>query len=112
MTPRCAIILLLACALLACTSKPAETAGPSSVTQYQVRGVVVAVDSARRELRLQHEDIPGYMHAMTMSFPVRDEAALRGLAAGDAVTAKLNVAGPGEYWLSDIRRTSNPNPQQ
>ncbi len=108
---RMAATILAAGTLLACSSKPQAPAAEKppaarAVTQYELRGVVVAVDSGKRELRIKHEDIPGYMRAMTMDFPVRDQAALQGVAAGDAITAKLNVAGPGDYWLSDIRKTA------
>lgn len=57
-------------------SKPAETSGPSpgvatsepGEKRYPLRGEVIAVKTPERILVVHHEEIPGYMPAMTMEF--------------------------------------------
>jgi protein SCO1/2 len=74
--------------------------------QYELRGQVLAVDAARNEVTIKHEDIPGFMPAMTMPFTVRDQKLLEGRAPGDLVTATLVVEDAGAY-LSSITKTGS-----
>jgi protein SCO1/2 len=75
---------------------------------------VVEVDAASRKITVAHEDIPGFMPGMTMSFVVleKDAALLQGVSPGDEVTATL-VAPDSRYWLEDLvvvkKRTPDPN---
>src|SRR5437879_6584605 len=66
--------------------------------RYPVKGKVVEVALPEKQLTVEHEDIPGYMPAMTMPFPVKDEALLKVAAVGDEVTATLVIQG-STYWL-------------
>jgi Cu/Ag efflux protein CusF len=51
-----------------------------------VNGVVTEVDQAAGTITLDHEEIPNLpMAAMTMAYPVKDRAILKGLKAGDKV---------------------------
>jgi protein SCO1/2 len=78
---------------------------------YQLQGQVLAVKPETREILIKHEDIPGFMPAMTMPYQVKDVAILEGKAAGDLVTATLMVA-PDFAWLSAITKTgSAPLPE-
>ncbi|HEX8336377.1 MAG TPA: SCO family protein [Pyrinomonadaceae bacterium] len=89
----------LAAALLAplllhgCSQKPAEA------QRYELKGKVLAVDRARGEVSVKHEEVKGFMAAMTMDFTVRDEEALKVLEAGDQLQAVLVVADDGSHWL-------------
>ena len=85
------------------TAAPADTAAPSATAQrYDVRGIIRGVDAAKREVTVDHEEIPGYMDAMTMSFPVRDDPQVfEILRTGDRLEAKL-VVDDGDYWLEKI----------
>src|SRR5258706_7488812 len=74
------------------------------VNHYRVKGKVVEVALPEKQLILEHEDIPGYMPAMTMPFPVKDEALLKVAAVGDEVTATLVIQG-SRYWLEDVAVT-------
>jgi protein SCO1/2 len=105
MTRIVSLLAFFAMLLLAgCRSQPGQES--QSAKKYQLRGVVLEVNKDKREVRLKHQDIPGYMRGMTMNFPVRDDAALATLAPNDEITADLNVSAPGEFWLSNIHRTS------
>jgi Cu/Ag efflux protein CusF len=56
---------------------------------YDVKGKVVAVDLEKKEVTLDHEEIPGHMTAMKMPFPVENANLLEGIKAGDQVHGKL-----------------------
>jgi protein SCO1/2 len=59
--------------------------------RYPLKGKVIAVDKTDRTATIAHEDIPGYMPAMTMPFKIRNDADLEMLKPGDQVTATLVV---------------------
>ena len=71
---------------------------------YQLKGQVLFVRAASREILVKHEDIPGFMPAMSMTYTVKDPAVLDGVAAGDVITATLHVSDT-LGWLSDIVKT-------
>jgi protein SCO1/2 len=50
--------------------------GCSRGREYELRGQVLVVDTARKELTIAHGDIPGFMPGMTMPFKVRSNALL------------------------------------
>lgn len=74
--------------------------------EYELRGQILAVDRARQELTIKHEDIKGFMPGMTMPFKVRDATLMDGRAAGDLVTATL-VVRDTEAYLSQVRVTGH-----
>jgi protein SCO1/2 len=60
------------------------------------------VDAARSEATIAHEAIPDYMSAMTMVFPIKDDAqVVKMLRPGDRIEATLHVEGRN-YWLEKI----------
>ena len=89
-------LLLAACLVPACRR---DAASPDA-KRYLISGTVVAVDAPGRSVTLAHEDIPGFMPAMTMSFVVlaKDAALLDATAPGDTLRATLVVAD-SRYWL-------------
>ena len=48
---------------------------------YELTGQVLAVKPETREILVKHEDIPGFMPAMTMPYAVKDAALIRGARA-------------------------------
>jgi protein SCO1/2 len=92
--------LMLAIALLtsvACSRQP-------DARTYQLTGQVLAVRSETKEIMVQHEDIPGFMPAMTMPYTVKDATLLEGRTPGDLITATL-VVEPDLAYLSAITKT-------
>jgi len=59
---------------------------------YKLRGKVVSTDSAKGEVTLNHEAIPGFMEAMTMPYKLRDASILSELHPGDVITADVLVS--------------------
>ena len=60
--------------------------------RYPLQGTVVSVDKAQRHLVIDHKDIPGFMGAMTMPYPVADPKVLEQVGPGDQITADVVVS--------------------
>jgi protein SCO1/2 len=80
--------------------------GCSRGREYQLKGQVLAVDPAHQEVTIKHEDIPGFMPAMTMPYKVKDGKLLADRTPGDLVTATLVVTDSGAY-LSALAQTGH-----
>lgn len=89
----CLLVLLLALPLAGCGGGEGE-GDPAS------RGVVVAVDATKGEITLDHEDIPGLMGAMKMTFEA-DPALLAGVEPGQQVDFRARHEG-GRYEVTAI----------
>jgi protein SCO1/2 len=84
--------------LAGCSSpKPAQQ-GPR---RYSLRGRVVSVDKPNQQVVVDHEDIPGFMMAMTMPYAVKDPKLLDLLSPEDQITGDVVVNGNG-VWLENI----------
>ena len=70
--------------------------------RYPLRGTVSSVNRAVREVVVAHEQVPGFMPAMTMPFPIDDDKALAVLQRGDSITATL-VVGETHATLEDVK---------
>jgi protein SCO1 len=80
---------------------PVPTLSPDA-KRYAIKGVVTAVDPAKQQVTVQHEEIPGFMSAMTMPFPVRDDPkVIEFLRPGDRIEARLVVDG-NTYFLEEV----------
>jgi len=102
--------------LLACSSQPpqpepaaqqAEPAPPaaSEPQRHDLQGKVVSIDKAGKSLVVDHQEIPGFMGAMAMPYPVKDEKLLDNLSPGDPVNAQVVVDSSGSMWLENIKKT-------
>jgi protein SCO1/2 len=69
---------------------------------WQVRGVVLGVQRESSQVLIEHQDIPGFMPAMTMNFDVADVALLRGVEKGTPVEFTLAYDGK-RYTVTDIQ---------
>src|SRR4051812_350215 len=66
-----AVLALSACSRPATASGATAGGGKGPAEQrYPLRGEIVSVDTTRRVLVVKHEEIKGYMPAMTMEFGV------------------------------------------
>ena len=100
--------LLLASALLlaGCSKPPAPASAaapaPAAVApSHPVRGIIVDIMPAQSALMVKHEDIPGFMPAMTMLFKV-DAPTLKAAAKDQTITATLYQQGD-DFWLRDVK---------
>ncbi len=87
---------LLAVAVLAGCHSGQKNGAVGSAAQnfkvYKLRGKVVSTDSAKGEVTLNHEAIPGFMEAMTMPYKLKDASILTELHPGDVITADVLVS--------------------
>jgi protein SCO1/2 len=74
--------------------------------EFPLTGIIVTIKLDRTEVTVKHDDVVGFMPAMTMPFPVRDPAALQGLAPGDLITATLVITDE-ESYLRGITKTGS-----
>ncbi|HZI17165.1 MAG TPA: SCO family protein [Pyrinomonadaceae bacterium] len=101
-----ALALAVAAALLF-SSCARGSAGPDTgsdaenLPRYDLKGTVVSVERAKGTVTIDHEEIPGYMPAMRMPFPVKDADVLASFEPGDVVWATM-VVGDRGYWLENI----------
>ena len=71
--------------------------------QYTLKGQVLAIHAERQQITIRHEDVPGLMPAMTMTFPVANKALVAGRLPGELITARLEVT-ESEGTLTEITR--------
>src|SRR5438067_7344394 len=82
-------VLLLSCITVlvaGCRRHPS-----SNEKRYAIKGKVIAVDKSDRTATISHEDIVGYMPAMTMPFKIKNDADLEMMKPGDQITGTLVV---------------------
>lgn len=105
MASRAWLVLLLAAGLTTACDRP------DPPKQYEMTGQILAVKDNGQELTIKHDDIPGYMPGMTMTFPVAASSLMAGREPGELIAATLEVDGLS-YRLTAITRTGMaPLPQ-
>jgi protein SCO1/2 len=94
---------LIASLVAGCNSKP-PAASPGA-KRYEIKGKVVSADRPNKKVTIDHQEIPGYMEAMTMAFTLVDDWAYEHLAPGADIQATL-VVDTGRSWLEQPVITS------
>jgi len=89
------IALILCLSAVAC-AKPDERT-------YPLQGQVLSLEPERKQLTVKHEEIKGFMPAMTMPYEVEDAKAIDALAPGDLINSSLVVFSNGAH-LTEIRK--------
>jgi len=74
--------------------------------EYTLQGQVLSIAADHKEANIKHEDIAGFMPAMTMPYKVRDPQQYASLAPGDLITATLVVVS-NEAYLKDVRKVGS-----
>jgi len=78
----------------------------SSTKHYILTGQVVAKNESGGQMSIDNDDIPGFMAAMTMNYPVKDPQGLQQVQPGDRIKADVVVQNGGSnYWLEHITIT-------
>ena len=92
-----AVWMALACLLIVsgCQS--------SSEKHYALHGRVISKDVSAQQLTVDNENIPGFMPAMTMPYPVKDPQGLNTVQPGDKISADVVVKDG--YWLQHLTVT-------
>ena len=81
----------------ACGSKPAAEG-----KRYHLTGKVLSVAKEGGSATIDGAEIPGFMAAMAMPYPIPDAKALADLTPGDDITADVVMTDDGKYHLENI----------
>jgi len=79
----------------ACTKTP-------PAKRYTLRGEVLSLDPKAQIATIKGEKIEGWMEAMTMEYPVKDQSEFAKLQPGQRITATVLV-GEAAYYLAEIK---------
>jgi protein SCO1/2 len=71
--------------------------------RFPLQGQVQSIDAPRKLVVVKHEEITGFMPAMTMPYEVEDAGALATLAPGDLINSTLVVFSNGAH-LTNIKK--------
>ncbi|NBC00141.1 MAG: hypothetical protein GVY15_04695 [Bacteroidetes bacterium] len=74
---------------------------PAETTTYTAEGTVRSVTPSGRHVMIRHEDIPGFMHAMTMPFAVADTLTVDHLERDDQITFTFEARDAG-HVLTEV----------
>lgn len=73
---------------------------------YTVQGRVAGIEDGGRTLFVEHEDIPGYMPAMTMPLPVADPGLAKSLDENQAIEFQMRVSADSA-WIAGLKTISD-----
>jgi protein SCO1/2 len=75
---------------------------------YTLQGQVLSIDVAHKSVTVKHEEIKGFMPAMTMPYEVQDAKTLNAIAPGDLINATLVVFANGAHLTAVNKVGSAP----
>ncbi|MGB6429675.1 MAG: SCO family protein [Candidatus Acidiferrales bacterium] len=79
------------------------TAGcPPAPKHFHMSGTIISKDVNAQQITVAHDDIPGFMAAMTMPYSVHDPHGLDEVQPGDKIVADVVVESSSDYWLEHI----------
>ena len=87
--------------LAGCSSSTPPQQPAEGPRRYHLAGRVVSVETPKQQVVVDHGDIPGFMMAMTMSYPVKNPNLLAPLSKEDQITADVVVNG-NDVYLENI----------
>ena len=94
-----AFSLGLALLASACTSTPDRH-------EYKLQGQIISIAPDHMDATIKHEDIKGFMSAMTMPYKVREAKEYETLVPGDLINATLVVVS-NDAFLKDVKKVGN-----
>ncbi|MGI8468548.1 MAG: SCO family protein [Pyrinomonadaceae bacterium] len=107
------LILLSVLLFTACQKSQPQMVASATAKRFVLHGKIVAADKAKKKVTVAHDDIAGYMPAMTMEFPVKNEFVFDALSKDAEIRADLVVDdAQGAFWLENISVVAAPDPNQ
>ena len=85
------------------------TTSSEPVKKYELHGEVSRLDTKDKIATIKHQAIGDWMGAMTMDFPVKDDADFAKLTTGKPVEATVYVQG-FNYWVADVKSGPQTSP--
>jgi Cu/Ag efflux protein CusF len=113
MTSRCKWIAIaclgLTLTLVGCAAPKAPEAAASAKSgpakEYPMRGEITGLDPGGHVATIKHENIPGFMGAMTMGYQIKDPAEFSKLTVGEPITATVYVKDD-DMWVGNIQKAT------
>jgi protein SCO1/2 len=81
----------------------AACGGKADQREFRLQGQVISVTPNQEQATVNHEEIKGFMAAMTMPYKVENAKQLEGIAPGDLINAKLVVL-PNDAYLTEVKK--------
>ncbi len=85
------LALLPACGRGGSDAVEESSSPPTSEIYYDAVGTIITIIN-EDHVKIEHDEIPGFMDAMTMNFEVKDPSLLQNLESGMEVRFRLAVA--------------------
>jgi protein SCO1/2 len=89
--------------VLLAAAAAAAACGGSDRREYTLQGQILSIAPDHMEASVKHEEITGFMAAMTMAYKVRDAKEFESLKPGDLMTSTLVVVSNDAY-LKDVKK--------
>ena len=96
--PRFSVVVVLLFGI-SCAKMPERGAVEK---KYQLEGVIVRLDAQAQTATIKHQEIKGWMEAMTMEFPVSSKEEFARLSQGQSIRANVFVRDL-DYHIGDIQ---------
>jgi Cu(I)/Ag(I) efflux system periplasmic protein CusF len=102
------LLLVFGNACQSAGSEP-ELQSPSEEEQaeaptWTVRGEIKRIERDRKMMSVAHEEVPGYMPAMTMPFWMDSDALFEGLAVGDSIEFRFRRGEGGKHFVVSVTK--------
>ena len=75
----------------------------SSDREYPLQGQILSIEADHMQANIKHEEIKGFMMAMTMPYKVRNPREFESLKPGDLITSRLIIESSDAY-LVDVKK--------
>jgi protein SCO1 len=85
-----------------------KMAASAEAKRYDLTGTVISIDRAARKARIEHDEIKGYMPAMAMNFPIKQNWVFEELKPGHKVSGVMVVQPDGDYFLDEVAISAAP----
>lgn len=103
------LLMLTSCAKAA--PQPDATAA-STAKRYAISGQILVVNTAKQSLSIKHNDIVGFMPAMTMTFQVARPDLMQGREPGELIVGTLEVDDASGKLVEITRTGTAPLPER
>ena len=104
----CLFLVLAGCQKSTVTSVK-EEAKNETLHRYALHGEVLRLDPQGKIAAIKHQKIGDWMEAMTMEFPVKDQADFNKLREGEKINGTVFVEGT-TYWVGEIQEDTGAAP--
>jgi len=96
-----AMLAFLLLGIAACEEKVEES--KTATTTYNGIGVVTEIDREAGTITISHQEIPGFMAAMTMRFPVKEKNLLKEIVLEDSIHFTITKTDT-DFFVSQIEK--------